>query len=148
MSIAPHFVLGMLNYQGMWFLGLLVGGIVIRIEDVVWPFRAFFYIIPYRYLNKAIYKTIFMSTPPYEGAILCDSAADPAGCPLGFTCPGRSTLQGCSGVTGRQMLTSLNHVYEAADPDADITFNVAMVVALMGAFKLTYHVALVRFCRA
>eukprot|EP01052_Picozoa_sp_SAG31_P005941 SAG31_NODE_269_length_18741_cov_11.185441_5_plen_1316_part_00 len=148
MSIAPHFVLGMLNYQGMWFLGLLVGGIVIRIEDVVWPFRAFFYIIPYRYLNKAIYKTIFMSTPPYEGAILCDSAADPVGCPLGFTCPGRSTLQGCSGVTGRQMLTSLNQVYEAADPDADITFNVAMVVALMGAFKLTYHVALVRFCRA
>ena len=52
MSIAPHFLLGMLNFQGMWFLGLLVGGIVIRFEDVIWPFRAFFYMIPYRYLTR------------------------------------------------------------------------------------------------
>jgi len=148
MSIAPHFLLGMLNYQGMWFLGLLVGGIVIRVDDVIWPFRAFFYIIPYRYLNKAIYKTIFINTQPYEGAELCDASADPEGCPLGFTCPKQSSLQACSGVTGRQILTSLNQVYEAIDPDADIASNVGMVLLLMAVFKLAFHGALVAFCRS
>jgi len=146
MSIAPHFLLGMVNYQGMWFLGLLVGGVVVRIENVIWPFRAFFYIIPYRYLNKAIYKTIFIDTPPYEGAELCDTLSNHTGCPLGFTCPGRTSLQGCSGVTGRQILTSLQQVYEAADPDSDVAFNVGMVLMLLAVFKLAFHEALVAFC--
>ena len=49
------------------------------------------------------------------------------------------------------MLASLNQVYmyEAIDPNADIAFDVGIVLALIiGAFKLAYHVALVRFCRA
>ena len=46
------------------------------------------------------------------------------------------------------MLASLNQVYEAIDPNADIAFNVGIVLALIGAFKLAYHMALVRFCRA
>jgi len=148
MSIAPHFLLGMINYQGMWFMGLLVGGIVIRVDDVIWPFRAFFYVIPYRYLNKAIYKTIWSNTPPYEGAQLCDSSANPVDCPLGFTCQNVSSLQACSGVTGRQILTSLNQVYEAIDPDTDIALNVGMVLVLIAVFKLTFHLALVGFCRS
>ena len=98
-------------------------------------------------LNKAIYKVLFLATPHYEGAELCDAAADPLACPLGFTCPGQSSLQGCYGVTGPQILTSLKHVYEAADPDADVASNVGMVLLLTAVFKLGYHLNLLVFCR-
>jgi len=45
-------------------------------------------------------------------------------------------------------LTSLNQVYEAIDPDADIAANVGMVLLLMAVFKLAFHGALVVFCRS
>ena len=145
-SVAPHFVLGMLNYQGLWFVGILVGGVVLRVDDVIWPFRALFYVVPYRYLSKAIFKTFFSSTPPYEGAELCDPT-DPH-CPLGFWCPGQSSLQGCFGVTGVQIMESLSHVYEACDPDASVAWNVAMVLVLTAAFKLLHYASLVAYCRS
>jgi len=121
---------------------------VIRVDDVIWPFRAFFYVIPYRFLNKAIYKIILLDAPHYEGAELCDALADPAGCPLGFTCPEQSSLQDCVGVTGRQILTSFSKAYEAMDPDADVAFNVGMVLMLIAVFKLAFFGALVGFCRS
>ena len=43
-SIAPHFIMGLLNYQGFWYIGLVTGGLVLRIHDVIWPFRCVFYI--------------------------------------------------------------------------------------------------------
>lgn len=145
MSIAPHFVLGMLNYQGMWFIGVVVCGIVLRPQDVIWPFRSFFYIVPYSYGFKAIGKTFWSRTPNYGGAELCDSS-DPL-CSLGYTCPEATSLQGCWGVTGQQIMTATNVVYDGIDPNADVAFNVVMVLVITAVAKVCYTVQLYFFCR-
>ena len=144
-SIAPHFILCMLNFQGIWFTGLLCGGVVIRIEDCIWPFRLWFYILPNRYVSKAIYKVFISRSRDYEGAVLCD-ASDVVNCPRGFVCPNQTSLQGCWGVTGHQILTSSYPVYEASDPDTDVGFNVGIILLLTAVYKVLYHLALRTYC--
>ena len=114
-SIAPHFIMGVLNFQGLWFLGILVCGFVLSPADVVWPLRTLFYIIPYNYAFKAIFKAFWQVAPDYSGAVLCNASDPLAACPLGFTCPNASSLQGCWGVTGDQIQRSAHVVYNGVD---------------------------------
>lgn len=43
----------MLQFMNYWFAGFLFGGFLIPLEDLYWPFEAFYYIWPYSYYLRA-----------------------------------------------------------------------------------------------
>jgi hypothetical protein len=51
--------LGMLQFMNFWFAGFLFGGFLISEDSLIWPFRLFFYIMPFGpYLRSVMYVTI------------------------------------------------------------------------------------------
>jgi hypothetical protein len=50
--------LGMLQFMNFWFAGFLFGGFLIGEDSLIWPFRLFFYIMPFGpYLRSTMYLT-------------------------------------------------------------------------------------------
>lgn len=54
------------------FVSLLFCGFVFRGTEVIWPFRAFYYIMPFQwFFNSAIY--LGFEFAQYDGAVECDA---------------------------------------------------------------------------
>merc|ERR1711988_265086 len=51
----------MMQFMGIWFQAFLFGGFLIPDEDVVWPFRAFSYIMPLKYTVRSLVHNEFTS---------------------------------------------------------------------------------------
>merc|ERR1711988_985643 len=50
-------LLGMLNFMQLWFSAFLFGGFLLPGEDMYWPLKIFFYILPIKY-GKDVLKGI------------------------------------------------------------------------------------------
>jgi hypothetical protein len=64
-------VLGMLAYLGYWSTSIIFCGLVFRGEDVVWPFRAFYYLMPLKWAFNGLGYDVYMPGA-FKGAELCD----------------------------------------------------------------------------
>merc|ERR1719174_133671 len=60
MALIPNPILGMLNFVSAWSCAILFCGLVFRGEDCIWPLRAFYYILPLKWLfNAAAYDVYY-----------------------------------------------------------------------------------------
>ena len=51
-------ILGMLQFMNLWFASFLFGGFLIPLRDMFWPFKLFYYVMPYSYfIRSMIYST-------------------------------------------------------------------------------------------
>eukprot|EP00039_Didymoeca_costata_P007507 m.100634 g.100634 ORF g.100634 m.100634 type:complete len:545 (+) comp13715_c1_seq2:2-1636(+) len=56
-------LLGMMSYTNIWFSGFLFAGFLIAVEDIVWPFRLFAYVLPLRYnIRSFVYNEFHDAT--------------------------------------------------------------------------------------
>jgi len=109
-------LMGMLNFMQFWFASFLFSGIVVPIEDVVWPFRAFAYILPLKYALKSIVYQEFIDQN-WAGASSCDPLVenfcfyygDKTGPDQGWTCGGSNEV--CWGKEGWQVLDQLSRSF-------------------------------------
>lgn len=65
-------ILGMLQFMNFWFGAFLFGGFLIPPEDMYWPFRLFYYIMPYGAYARSTAYQIFSHTT-FEA---CDPATN------------------------------------------------------------------------
>jgi len=131
LSLGRNPIMGMLNYVGIWFMATLFSGLVFRGEDVIWPIRLLYYVLPFKYLFGGMAWAVFTGAT-YSGAMPCSENCD--GRP--FTCDGDTSGLQCWGVTGEQILRSGSYLYEVITPTDFYGFNVSMLVAQAVVFKL------------
>jgi len=93
LSLQRNPLLGMLSFINFWFTAFLFAGFFVREADVIWPFKAFVYILPLRWSIAAIVRSEFEGSV-FDGAVLADT-------PDGFECIGETPV--CYGRTGTQV---------------------------------------------
>ena len=138
-----HPLVGMLNYVQNWFTSLLFCGFVFRGTEVIWPFRLFYYIMPFQwFFNSAIYNVF--SSASYDGTVACNAtscllADDCTTCERGFYCPGggNAALQ-CWGPDGPNILTSGHVSYEVVTPENHFARNLIILVAQAAVYKFGF----------
>ena len=123
-------LMGMLTYMNIWFAGFLFCGIMVREEDVIWPFRAMSYVT---YLKWSIKNIIYLDfiDAKWTGAV--DDASDPRG----FSC-GDLPAQTCFGRTGKEVLSTLKFQYGAIEAEDHLLKNAMILFAIGCAYKLFY----------
>ena len=52
-------LMGVMQFMGIWFSAFLYGGFLIPGEDMVWPLKIFFYIMPIKYTVRSMVYTDF-----------------------------------------------------------------------------------------
>ena len=152
-------MLGMLSFMNGWFSAFLFAGVMVKTEDVIWPFRLLCYVLPLRWGVQGMLYIEF-SGATFAGAETAGcpaarAASPPAGCTYhpalmpadGFRCAG-SSQNGCYGSTGRQVLQSMHSNYEISNATDIVARNFGYLVAIGLAFKLQYFVLLVRRMQA
>merc|ERR1719238_2403001 len=144
-------LLGMLNYVNNWFTSLLFCGFVFRGTEVIWPFRIFYYIMPFQwFFNSAIH--LAFKSASYEGTLACTEescAADPdcMMCPRGFYCPGDALAAlNCWGPTGHDILTSSHPMYEVVTPEDYLGRNMGLLVLQAAVYKFGFIVQIYLKC--
>ena len=55
-------ILGMLQFMNFWFGAFLFGGFLISEDDLPWPFRAFYYFMPFSYYLRAQMYNLLIDT--------------------------------------------------------------------------------------
>lgn len=55
-------IMGMLNFMNFWFAAFLFGGFLLPVDDIIWPFKIFYYIMPYNYYLRAFVYILFTET--------------------------------------------------------------------------------------
>jgi len=123
-------LLGMMVFLNWWFASFLFCGFLINPEDVIWPLRVFSYIVPFTWGIRGMAAVEFTDVQ-FEGAQLDNSSQ-------GYSCPASSHSMGCYGVTGRQILDSLNVTYRVVQSDANVATCVALLLAVASIFKLGF----------
>ena len=103
----------MLQFMNFWFAGFLFGGFLISEDSLIWPFRFFFYIMPFGpYLRSTMYVTI--------------SESDWSG----------------SGYTTAQIFEELHEVYPLIENKDRVLEDIGILVAIGCFYKILYIVAI------
>lgn len=93
-------IMGMLNFMQFWFASFLFAGFLIPLRDMYWPFKLFYYIMPYQYYVRSVVYAIFIDADWSE--------CDPANSDESAVC-----VQADDGaeVTGEDVLDGLGVIY-------------------------------------
>ena len=132
----------MLNFINYWFAAFLFAGFLIPEEDVVWPFRAFFWVLPLKWSVRSInYLNEIDET--YAGADLCTSLGE-TGCYYhGNELPGwkcaKVPSQLCYGRNGDQVLDSLGENYTIISSDNTTAMDFGIIIAIGVVFQFGYN---------
>jgi hypothetical protein len=103
----------MLQFMNFWFAGFLFGGFLISEDSLTWPFRLFFYIMPFGpYLRSVMYVTI--------------SESDWSG----------------DGVTTDEVFEALHAVYPLIENKNRVAEDIGILVAIGCFYKILYIVAI------
>ena len=139
-------LMGMLNFMQLWFSSFLFSGMFIKITDIVWPFRVFSYILPFRYAAQSLVYQEFIAKP-FRGAELCDPAdtgclshSGDTGVNDGWQCPGLSGDAVCYGREGWQVLDTVGQSYEIISSDNTTWMNVGILLAISAVARIIYVV--------
>lgn len=138
-------VIGMLAFLGFWSSSIVFCGLVFRGEDVVWPFKLFYYVMPLKWTFGSAGYDLYMPSE-FTGAETCVPGAaisysdgTTATCSsVGFYCDGMKSSFGCWGRTGEQVLDTLNRSYETLSSDDLRGRDFGILLAMAAALKLAY----------
>jgi len=138
-------VIGMLAFLGFWSSSIVFCGLVFRGEDVVWPFRLFYYVMPLKWTFGSAGYDLFMPSD-FSGAEICVPGAaityadgTSATCsPVGYYCDGMTSSFGCWGRTGTQVLDTLKMSYESLSSTDYRGRDLGVLLAMTAALKLGY----------
>ena len=140
-------LLGMLSYLNMWFISFLFSGVMVPEEQVIWPFRAFIYILPLKWAFSGS-QWLDVIDSEYTGAYLCEEGSsagrtdcvfhfDDAGNKLypGWTCSdtpnGEYNPLQCFGKLGWQVLDSIGMNYKSIE-STDQQGNIYLYIIAIG----------------
>ena len=113
-------LLGMMQFMGVWFSGFLYGGFLIPGEDMVWPFKLFYYILPLKYTIRSMVYTEFIDSK-YDS---CDK--------------NRYEDEICFGKGGKEVLENLNQIYPLFSSDNTLMVDLLVIFGLTVLFKVIY----------
>jgi len=138
-------VIGMLAFLGFWSSSIVFCGLVFRGEDVVWPFRLFYYVMPLKWTFGSAGYDLFMPSD-FSGAEICVPGAEiryaddtVSTCsPVGYYCDGMTSSFGCWGRTGTQVLDTLKMSYESLSSTDYRGRDLGVLLAMTAALKLGY----------
>mmetsp|Transcript_48887 Transcript_48887/g.122168 ORF Transcript_48887/g.122168 Transcript_48887/m.122168 type:complete len:708 (+) Transcript_48887:404-2527(+) len=140
LSLVRNPLMGMLTYINFWFTAFLFAGFFAREVDVVWPFKAFVYILPLRWSIAAIVRTEFEQST-FDGAELANNE-------FGFSCPNLPSEEICFGRTGNQVLKTLARTFPLFEPTDTFAQELGYIFAIGCAFKLCFFVGFVLTTRS
>ena len=115
-------ILGMLQFMNFFFGAFLFGGLLISKDDIIWPFRAFYYIMPYSYYVRSAVYTYFADAT-FEAC----------------------TEQGFSAVcvdstSGLDVLDGLGKVVPLFSSKDEVASDLGVLMAIGAFYKITYIV--------
>ena len=116
-------LLGMMQFMGVWFSSFLYGGFLIPGEDMIWPFKIFFYILPLKYTVRSMIYAEFI-----------DSKYD--------SCSKYDDEEICFGKKGDEVLDNMNNIYPLFSSDNTLREDFLVVFGLTILFKLVYFILL------
>ena len=149
-------LIGMLCYLNMWFISFLFSGVMVPEDQVIWPFRAFIYILPLKWAFSSS-QWLDAIDSEYSGAWLCEEGTsagrtdclyhfDDAGNKLypGWTCSeipnGEYNPLQCFGKLGWQVLDSLGMNYKSIESQ-DNQANIYLYIICIGLVAWMFYVA-------
>jgi len=144
LSLIPNSIIGIVVYIQLWSTAILNTGVVFRGDDIIWPIRLFYYILPLQYtFNGAAYSLIQPST--FDGAALCAPGATVQtqlgleACNYnGFYCPNATSPLTCYGRSGLQVLHSLHYIYDTIGDEDKRGLDILLLLAIALVVKLHY----------
>jgi hypothetical protein len=113
----------MMQFMGVWFSSFLYGGFLIPGEDMIWPFKIFFYILPLKYTVRSMIYAEFI-----------DSKYD--------SCSKYDDEEICFGKKGDEVLDNMNNIYPLFSSDNTLREDFLVVFGLTILFKLVYFILL------
>jgi hypothetical protein len=113
-------ILGMLQFMNIWFASFLFGGFLIPLRDLYWPFKLFYYIMPFNYfVRSSIYETFTATT--FEA------------------CVGSSTSAVCVDSTnGIDVLAGLSRIVPLFSTKNQTAKDVGVLIAIGAFYKIVY----------
>jgi len=166
LSVIDNPLFGMMTQMNIWFFSFTFAGIWLPVDDIIWPFRAMCYILPYRWELPAIGYSMMAHSPPYDGAFRCDPLTSLAvdgplngtavGCNgvtpdddgYGFYCGPEVATASCYGRTGDQILDSFGFTFKTikSSPE-DFWIQYALLLVAMAVTCKVFHIiAVIRVC--
>jgi ABC-type multidrug transport system ATPase subunit len=133
-------LLGMLVFLQVWFASFLFNGVLVAEDDVVWPFRVGFSILPLKWCFRSLLYLEYSDTT-FSGAEI--DASDSRG----FTCGADNILQ-CYGRTGKQVLDSLGDNYQSISSANNVGKDVGIMLAIGAVFMLMHIYLLTKKTKA
>jgi ABC-type multidrug transport system ATPase subunit len=132
---------GMLQYVNMWFAAFLFCGIFLPVPDIVWPFRVFSYILPFRYTFQMLGYFEFIGTE-FNGAVKCTFGPSDTNClEGGFKCS--DDVPVCYGATGKQVLASIHDRFAVINDRNFFGSYMGVLIAISVVCKLGYVVLMI-----
>uniref|UniRef100_A0A0G4HRN8 ABC transporter domain-containing protein n=1 Tax=Chromera velia CCMP2878 TaxID=1169474 RepID=A0A0G4HRN8_9ALVE len=132
--VSPQPLVNMCVFLGLWFTSFLFSGWFIEPGDVVWPLRAFVYILPLRWTLPSF------SQEEVRVSVYGQAREDPNS-PVGYVCDANVLPQQCFGRTGLQVLDSVSTVYPTLSTERTFMKDCLLTIAIASAFKI-FHVLL------
>jgi ABC-type multidrug transport system ATPase subunit len=118
--LSDDVIFGMLNYLSFWFAGFLFGGFLVPEQDLFWPFKFFYYVMPLGYYVRSSTYLIFRD-------ITWDTCSD-------FT-----TQPVCSESSdGDAVLDAFGRIYPLISSDNQVAKDIIILIAIAAFWKLVY----------
>lgn len=128
LAVLMNPALATMTVTSFWLVSFLFGGALIRQEDVPWPFRAFAYVAPYRYLAKSATHAEFTRIT-FEGAQRMPDGS--------FVCTD-VRANSCFGITGEEALDSLSRVVYNLSSENTFWRDVGILAGVAILFKILF----------
>lgn len=113
-------ILGMLQFMNVWFASFLFGGFLIPLSDLYWPFKLFYYIMPYSYyVRSAVYEQFTSTT--FE------------------PCVGSTVSSICvNSTSGTDVLQELSYVIPLFSTENQTVQDIAILILIGAVYKVLY----------
>ena len=118
---------GIIAFAAFWFSSFLFSGFLLPESELYWPFKCFYYTLPFSYYLRSFIYAIFIDahfegcTVPRTGAICTDSAA-----------------------SGADILDETSVLFPLVSSEDTFLQDVLIMLAIAAFFKLCYIISLIR----
>eukprot|EP00978_Attheya_sp_CCMP212_P012579 scaffold31452_cov48-Attheya_sp.AAC.2 len=115
-------ILGMLNFMNIWFASFLFGGFLIPLSDMFWPFKIFYYVLPFSNVIRSMVYAEFI-----------DATWEPCN-PLEST----DSAVCVDSTDGAAVLDAVGKVYPLISSENKIASDVGIMLLIALFFKFVY----------